>query len=133
MIIKGRKVVGGHAMGEALVSNDPVGFYGGVDPETGVVTEPGHDLEGKSLAGKVLIFPHGKGSTVGSYVIYRMSKLGKAPAAIINKETESIIATGCVLANIPLIDRTEKDPLEVFKTGSLIKVNADEGYVQLVS
>ena len=132
MIIRGRKIVGGQAKGEALVSSDPVGFYGGVDPETGVVTEPGHDLEGKSLAGKVLIFPHGKGSTVGSYIIYRMSKLGTAPSAIVNKETESIIATGCVLANIPLVDRTEEDPIEVFKTGSFIKVNADEGYIQLL-
>jgi predicted aconitase with swiveling domain len=133
MIIKGRKVVGGQAKGEALVSSDPVGFYGGVDPETGVVTEPGHVLEGESITGKILIFPHGKGSTVGSYVIYRMSKIGTAPAAIVNKETELIIATGCVLANIPLIDRTEEDPIDVFRTGSLIKVNADEGYVQLIS
>lgn len=126
-------MVGGYAEGEALVSPDPVSFYGGVDPETGVVTEPGHAVEGECITGRVFVFPRGKGSTVGSYVIYRMKKLGTAPAAIINVETEAIIATGCVLAGIPLIDRLEPSPLKTLKTGVRLKVHADEGLIESIN
>jgi predicted aconitase with swiveling domain len=131
MRLKGRKVVGGYAEGEALVSADPVSFYGGVDPETGVVVEPGHAVEGECITGKVFVFPTGKGSTVGSYVIYRMSRLGTAPAALVNSETEAIIATGCVISGIPLVDKLDRDPLEI-KSGDLLKVSADEGVVEVV-
>jgi predicted aconitase with swiveling domain len=130
--LKGRKVVGGYAEGEALVSVDPVSFYGGVDPETGVVVEPGHAVEGECITGKVFVFPTGKGSTVGSYVIYRMSKLGTAPAALVNSETEAIIATGCVISGIPLVDKLDRDPLREIKSGDLLKVSADEGVVEVV-
>ena len=132
MRLKGRKVVGGYAEGEALVSADPVSFYGGVDPETGVVVEPGHAVEGECITGKVFVFPTGKGSTVGSYVIYRMSKLGTAPAALVNSETEAIIATGCVISGIPLVDKLDPDPLREIKSGDLLKVSADEGVVEVV-
>ena len=132
MRLRGRKVVGGYAEGEALVSRDPVSFYGGVDPETGVVTEPGHAVEGRNISGKVFVFPTGKGSTVGSYVIYRMKKLGTAPAALVNVETEAIIATGCVISGIPLIDKLDMDPLETLKDGMLLRVRADEGIVEAV-
>ena len=131
MKLKGRKVVGGYAEGEALVSLDPVSFYGGVDPETGVVAEPGHAVEGKSISGKVFVFPTGKGSTVGSYVIYRMKRLGTAPAAIVNRETEAIIATGCVISGIPLVDRLDRDPLENIRDGMFLRVRADEGVVEV--
>ena len=132
MRLRGRKVVGGYAEGEALVSADPVSFYGGVDPETGVVVEPGHAVEGECITGKVFVFPTGKGSTVGSYVIYRMSKLGTAPAALVNSETEAIIATGCVISGIPLVDKLDRDPLVEIKSGDLLKVSADEGVVEVV-
>ena len=132
MRLKGRKVVGGYAEGEALVSADPVSFYGGVDPETGVVVEPGHAVEGECITGKVFVFPTGKGSTVGSYVIYRMSKLGTAPAALVNSETEAIIATGCVISGIPLVDKLDRDPLKEIKSGDFLKVSADEGVVEVV-
>ena len=130
MRLRGRRVVGGYAEGEALVSADPVSFYGGVDPETGMVTEPGHAVEGERVTARVFVFPTGKGSTVGSYVIYRMKKLGTAPAAIINTETEAVIATGCLLAGIPLIDRLEADPLQILNTGVHVKVNSDEGFIE---
>ena len=132
MRLRGRKVVGGRAEGEALVSPDPVSFYGGVDPETGVVVEPGHAVEGECVTGKVFVFPTGKGSTVGSYVIYRMSKLGTAPAALVNSETEAIIATGCVISGIPLVDKLDRDPVEAFRSGDLLRVSADEGVVEVV-
>jgi len=130
MILRGRRVMGGVAEGEALVSVDPVSFYGGVDPETGCVTEPGHCCCGENISGKVFVFPTGKGSTVGSYVIYRMKKLGTAPAAIVNVETEAIIATGCVISDIPLVDKLDGDPLEAIRTGMRVRIKADEGIVE---
>ena len=131
MILRGRMVMGGTAEGEALVSTEPVSFYGGVDPVTGSVTEPGHCCCGQSVTGKIFIFPTGKGSTVGSYVIYRMKKLGTAPAAIINVETEAILATGCVISDIPLVDKLDQNPIEMIKTGNRVIVRADEGEVEV--
>ena len=131
MILKGRKVMGGDAEGEALVSTEPVSFYGGVDPVSGCVTEPGHCCCGEKITGKVFVFPTGKGSTVGSYVIYRMKKLGTAPAAIINVETEAILATGCVISDIPLVDKLDQNPVDVIKTGMRVKVRADDGVVEI--
>ena len=131
MILKGRKVMGGDAEGEALVSTEPVSFYGGVDPVSGCVTEPGHCCCGEKITGKVFVFPTGKGSTVGSYVIYRMKKLGTAPAAIINMETEAILATGCVISDIPLVDKLDQNPVDVIKTGMRVKVRADDGVVEI--
>ncbi|MBN1682684.1 DUF126 domain-containing protein [Candidatus Bathyarchaeota archaeon] len=130
MILKGRKIVGGYAEGEVIVSEDPVSFYGGVDPESGKIVEPNHSAYGKKISGKIFVFPTGKGSTVGSYVIYRMKKLGTAPIAIINKETEAILATGCVISEIPLIDKTNLDPIKVLKNGMKISVKADEGIIE---
>ena len=79
MKLTGRTIFPGQASGMALVSRMGISFYGGVDPETGVVTEAGHDLEGQYIAGKILVFPTGKGSTVGSYVLYRLKKNGHGP------------------------------------------------------
>ena len=132
MKLTGRKVMGGVAEGEALVSTDSVSFYGGVDPVTGIITEPGHSCAGENITGKIFVFPTGKGSTVGSYSIYRMAKLGTAPAAIINVETEAILATGCVISDIPLVDKLDQDPIEVIKNGMRVRVNADEGTVEIL-
>ena len=131
-MLKGRKVVGGVAEGEALVSSDSVSFYGGVDPDTGIVTEPGHACFGKSITGKVFVFPTGKGSTVGSYVIYRMKKQGTGPAAIVNVETEAILATGCVISSIPLVDKLDSDPIGALKTGMRLRVDGDKGVVEVL-
>jgi predicted aconitase with swiveling domain len=132
VILKGRKVMHGIVEGEAIVSSNPVSFYGGIDPISGCVIEQGHCCLGENISGKVFVFPTGKGSTVGSYIIYRMKKLGSAPIAIINQETESIIATGCVISGIPLIDKLDKDPIKVIKTGMRVKVNADQGIVEIL-
>jgi hypothetical protein len=132
VILRGRKVVGGSAEGLALVSSDPVSFYGGVDPDTGVITEPGHACYGESISGKIFVFPTGKGSTVGSYIIYRMKKQGTAPVAIINVETEAILATGCVISGIPLIDKLDADPLKSLETGMKLRVVGDDGLVETI-
>jgi hypothetical protein len=129
----GRAIVAGSAEGLALVSVEPISFYGGIDPETGIVTEPRHCIEGENVKNRVLIFPRGKGSTVGSYVIYRMKKRGIAPLAILNSDTDIITATGCVIAGIPLMDRFDEEFFRVLKTGTLLKLNASEGWVELIS
>jgi uncharacterized protein len=132
VILKGRKVVGGTDEGEALVSKDPVSFYGGVDPDTGIIIEPGHVLCGKCITDKVFVFPTGKGSTVGSYVIYRMKKQETAPVAIVNVETEAILATGCVISSIPLVDKLDADPIKTLKTGMWLRVVGDKGLVEVL-
>jgi hypothetical protein len=118
-----RAINPGEASGEALVSREPIGFYGGVDPQTGVVIEKGHELEGECVTGKVLVFPCGKGSTVGSYVIYGLQKNQVGPAAIVNEETETIVATGAILAGIPCIDHVDIDGIE---NGDMLSIEADE-------
>jgi len=126
--MKGRMISPGKAQGEAIVSKEPIGFYGGIDSKTSVVIEKGHELEGKSVKDKILVFPQGKGSTVGSYIIYGLKKNGVAPAAIVNKETETIVATGVILAGIPCVDGIDIDKI---KTGDKLKVDADEAIVEV--
>lgn len=126
--MKGRTISPGKAEGEALVSREPIGFYGGIDPKTGVVIEKGHELEGQNVKDKVLVFPQGKGSTVGSYVIYGLKKNGVAPVAIVNRETETIVATGVILAGIPCVDGIDIDGI---KSGDRLVVDADNATVEV--
>ncbi len=127
-MIKARTISKGIASGELLISKDAISFYGGVDPNTGIVVEKGHALEGISIAGKVLYFPRGKGSTVGSYTLYRLKKNDKAPAAIINAECEPIVAVGAIISDIPLIDKVEIRKIEPYN-GKTVKVDADKGEI----
>jgi len=124
--MKGRTISPGKAEGVAIVSTEPIGFYGGIDAKTGIVIEKGHPLEGKKVTGKILVFPCGKGSTVGSYVIYGLKKNNVAPAGIINKETETIVATGVILAGIPCVDQID---IEKINDGDKIVIDADKGEV----
>jgi hypothetical protein len=122
MTLQGRSIAKGIGTGELLITDTPISFLGGVDPRTGVVIDRSHPLFGQSVAGKVLVFPYGKGSTVGSYVLYALMKNHVAPAAIINIECETIIAIGAIIAEIPTVDRLDGDlPLEGIATvdGSL--------------
>lgn len=126
MILRGRCITHGTAQGEALVSTQSISFFGGVDPETGVVVERGHPLEGQCIAGKILVFPSGKGSTVGSYTLYRLKKNGLAPLAILNAECETIIAVGCIIAEIPCVDKL---PIHEIFPSSLVRIDGDEIYI----
>jgi predicted aconitase with swiveling domain len=128
MKLNGRSIYPGEAVGEALVTSQGISFYGGVDPETGVVTEKGHELEGQCLAGKVLVFPTGKGSTVGSYTLFRLKKNEKAPRAIINAECETITAVGCIISEIPCIDRV---PIHRLRSGMRVVVDGGEGWIEI--
>ena len=126
MILTGRKIYGGEVTGEALVTAQGISFFGGVDPETGVIVEKGHALEGQSISGKILVFPTGKGSTVGSYTLYRLKKVNKAPAAIVNRECETITAVGCIISEIPCLDQIVLDQI---KNGAMLCVDGDSGTI----
>jgi hypothetical protein len=108
----GRVIYRGRAEGKALVTTQPLSFYGGIDPATGKVVERGHELLGESVKNRVLVFPCGKGSTVGSYILYRLRKNGMAPSAIINEECETIVAVGAIISAIPCVDRIDLNKIK---------------------
>ncbi len=121
--LRGRIIKAGSTEGLALVSPEPIGFLAGVDPETGLVIEPGHPLEGECVTGKVLVFPTGKGSTVGSYTLYRMAREGTAPSAIINAASEAIVAVGAIIGGIPMVDQVD---ITQIRTGDHVHVEQDQ-------
>jgi uncharacterized protein len=117
--LKGRIIFKGKAEGEALTTSQPISFYGGVDPNTGTIIEKGHELQGISVKGKILVFPQGKGSTVGSYTLYRLKKNGAAPVGMVNRECETIIAVGAIISEIPCIDKVD---ISKIKTGDKVRL-----------
>jgi predicted aconitase with swiveling domain len=112
MEMKGRIISRGIVEAEALTTTQPISFYGGVDPETSEILEKGHELKGKKIKGKILVFPTGKGSTVGSYTLYRLKKGGVAPAGIINNECETVVAVGAIISEIPCVDKIDISKIE---------------------
>ena len=126
--MKGKIIYQGKVKGKAIVSPEPIGFYGGVDVQTGEIIESGHPLEGRSIKGKILVFPHGKGSTVGSYIIYGLKKLGNAPLAIVTKNIDTVTAVGVIISEIPCIDRVD---IKKIRDGDIIEVDAEKGEVIL--
>ena len=130
MEIECHKVASGCARGPALVTKEAISFLGNVDAKTGLVVDPAHELFGQCIAGKVLIFPGGKGSTVGSYVIYQLKKRNLAPAAMINLHSEPIVAVGAIISAIPLVDRVPEQILQI-KSGTLVEVDADGKLVRI--
>lgn len=128
MILRGRSIHPGRTEGDALCTSQGISFFGGVDPDTGCVVEKGHELFGLSIAGKVLVFPTGKGSTVGSYTLYRLKKNGMAPSAILNAECETITAVGCIISEIPCLDQLAIDQV---KTGMHLHIDAAAGTVEI--
>jgi len=116
----GRVIFDGKADGSALVSSSPMSFYGGVNPDTGEVVEHGNELRGQSVKGRVLVFPHGKGSTVGSYVLYRLAKNGVAPCAMVNAKCETIVAVGAIISEIPCVDMVD---ISRIKPGARVRVD----------
>jgi predicted aconitase with swiveling domain len=124
--LNGRLISKGKGEGEALVTTQPISFYGGVDPNTGIIIEKGHELQGQSVKGKILVFPTGKGSTVGSYTLYRMKKNGTAPAGMINKECETVVAVGAIISEIPCVDKVD---ITKIKTGA--KVAIENGIINI--
>ena len=129
MNVKCHKLAKGYGEGEALVSKDPICFYL-VEPKTGVVRENGHALEGKSVAGKVLVFPTGKASSaVQMDGLVKLLINKNAPKAMIVTDVEPVLLVSAVLTKIPLVDRLERNPFETIRSGDFVKVDADEGSV----
>ena len=128
MKLKGRSITEGIVEGEALVSDKPIGFYGKVDIETGVIHDDGHELDGECITDKILVFSKGKGSTVVPYVLYGLEKRGTGPKAIINETTEPILATGTIMAEIPCVHGID---ISKIKTGDWVKVNGETGEVEV--
>ena len=131
MKIKGKSVTRGMTEGDAIVTRIPISFTGGVDPNSGIIREPDHELEGQSVAGKILVFPAGKGSTTGSWQFYATYKRGNAPKGIINVKAEGVVAVSAIITGTPMMHQLEYDPLECISTGDFVRINADEGYVEV--
>ena len=119
MELKGRIISKGVAEGEALTTSQPISFYGGVDPNTSKIIEKGHELQGKEVKDRILVFPNGKGSTVGSYTLYRMKKNDIAPAGIINRECETVVAVGAIISDIPCVDKIDVSKI---RTGDQVQI-----------
>ncbi|MEM2880184.1 MAG: DUF126 domain-containing protein [Candidatus Bathyarchaeia archaeon] len=129
IVLRGRGIVEGKCTAEALVSTKPISFLGDVDPSNGKIIEKHHDLYGVCVKDKVLCFPHGHGSTVGSYVLYSLAKNGLAPKAIINRWADPVIVVGAVIANIPMMDQVDISQL---RTGDLVEVDAYKGVIKVL-
>jgi len=132
MKLKGHKINGGKAEGEAIVSQLPFSYLGDIDPTTGKVPVKGHDLEGQSLAGKIFVFRTGKGSTLGATVAYWAKQANNTPKAMICIEAEPVIAMAAIMPDIPMVDRLDKNPLEAIETGDYVKVDGDAGTVEVI-
>jgi predicted aconitase with swiveling domain len=127
-VLRGRPIVSGRGKGTALVSAKPVSFLGGVDPKTGEIIERDHNLRGENVGGKVLCFPHGHGSTVGSYVLYSLAKRGLGPRAIVNEEADPVVVVGAIIANIPMVDRVD---ICLIENGDEVEVDGEKGIVTI--
>jgi hypothetical protein len=131
IVIRGRKVVGGVAEGEALVTRDRISGWGGIDPRTGSVIETRHELRGVSFAGKVLVFPGAKGSSGWSAMFHMTRLLNTAPAAFLFNEMTTKMALGAVVTHAPSMTDFERDPLVCIETGDWVRVDAERGIVTI--
>jgi len=129
IVLKGRRIVEGACKAKALVSSKPISFLGGVDPADGKIIDKAHDLCGECIKDKVLCFPHGSGSTVGSYVLYSLSKKKLAPKAIVNQTADPVVVVGAIIADIPMIDKID---IKQIRTDDLVEVDAHKGFVKVV-
>lgn len=127
--IKCRIISKGKDSGNALVTKDPISFLGGIDPKTGIVIDKKHELYNECITDKILVIPSGKGSTVGSYVIYQMAKNNTAPRAIICQKAEPIIAIGAIISKIPMVDNPDVDIINTINTNDEITVDADNSTI----
>ena len=131
IVLHGRRVVGGYAEGEALVTKDTISGWGGIDPAKGIIIERRHELSGQSFKGKVLVFPGAKGSSGWSTRFHVARVAGTAPAAMIFNEMTTKIALGAVVTRAPAVTDLDQDPLKVIETGDWVTVDADKGIVEV--
>lgn len=131
LVIHGRKVVGGVAEGEALVTTERISGWGGVDPRTGTVVETRHELRGQSFSNKVLVFPGAKGSSGWSAQFHVARAMGTGPAAWLFNEMTTKVALGTVVSHAPAMTDFDRDPLTLIRSGDWVRVDADAGIVTI--
>ncbi len=131
IVLRGRKVVGGVAEGEALVTTQTISGWGGVNAMTGTVIETRHELRGVSFKDKILVCPGAKGSSGWSSVFHQARLAGTAPKAMVFTEMTTKIALGCVVMRIPAMTDFDGDPLELIRNGDWVRVDADRGVVEI--
>ena len=131
IVLHGRKVVGGSAEGEALVTKDSISAFGVLDVYTGTITERGHELRNKSISGKILVFPTGKGSSAWSMGAQACRFAGRCPRALVFKEINAQLALGSVVMRVPAVTNLDQDPTEVISSGDWVKVDADKGLIEI--
>jgi predicted aconitase with swiveling domain len=123
------RIAGGCAAGEALFSSDDICFYL-VDPQTGVVIEKGHALEGQSIAGRVLIFPGGKGSSVvQADGLYQLAAQGKAPVAMAIQHPDTVLVASAIIMEVPLVDKADPSFYRQAADGDFVEIDADQGKI----
>jgi uncharacterized protein len=132
IVLRGRKVVGGRAQGEALVTRQTISGWGGVDAMQGKIIETRHELRGQSFKDKILVFPGAKGSSGWSVVFHLTRLAGTAPKAIIFNEMTTKVALGAVVMRVPAVTNLDRDPLEVIETGDWVTVDGDSGIIEII-
>lgn len=120
--LEGKAVVEGRAEGKALVSRTPLSFLLGIDTDTGKIIEEGHEHEGESIAGTVLVYPYGKGSSGDCLRMWRCKNSGVAPVAIINRKADFVHVQGAIVADIPMVCDLDRDPVKVIASGDIVRV-----------
>lgn len=131
IVLHGRKVVGGFAQGEALVTKETISGWGGIDPNTGTIIERRHELRGQSFKDKILVFPGAKGSSGWSAFFHAARLSGSAPKGMIFKRMTTKIALGAVVTHSPAVTALDQDPLAVIETGDWVEIDADQGLVKV--
>jgi predicted aconitase with swiveling domain len=132
VVLHGRKVVGGVAEGEALVTRQTISGWGGINPADGTIVELRHELRGISFADKVLVFPGAKGSSGWSGFFHLARLNGVAPRAMVFNQMTTKVALGAVVARVPAVTDLDRDPLEVIQTGDWVRVDGDRGIVEVI-
>lgn len=132
ILFHGKKVVGGYAEGEALITRDTITGWGGIDPAKGTIIERRHELKGQSFKDKVLVIPGTKGSSGTSMVFHTTRLMGTSPKAILFNDMTTKAALSAVLLHVPALTGFDRDPLDVIKTGDWVKVDADKGTVDVI-
>ena len=118
-------LVSGKVQGTVLKSENPINFLGTVDKKTGIISDKNHDLFEKSIKDTILVFPSGIGSSVGAYTIYSIKSNSTAPLAMICQKADLTVATGCALANIPLVTITDEE-FSSIKNGMQLSLDTDD-------
>lgn len=126
------KISEGKVQAEAIISKDRIMFYQ-VRPEDGTMEEKDHCLEGQIIAGKALLFPGGKGSSVVQQDgLYHLDRFHNMPSALIVQDPDPVLVAGAIIMELPMVDRLPQEFYNTVKNGDMLVVNADEGYVEIL-